>query len=256
MRFNFFIYIGFFTLLIISCSSKKDVLYLQNSDLDVNYEYQFLEYRIKTDDILKIDVNSIEPNAALIFSNSSARHDVSSNKVSMLYNGYHVSTSGDINFPLIGVVKVVDLTIEELREKLYNLISDGGILINPFIDIKILNTHFTILGEVNAPGRYEYIKNNINILEAIGMAGDLTINGKRRDIKIIRNHDGKQLISSVDLTRSDFLKGNNFQVISGDIIIVNPNTSRVKSAGIIGNSGTLLSLLSFITTSIIVITNN
>ena len=86
------------------------------------------------------------------------------------------------------------------------------------------------------------------------MAGDLTINGLRDDIKIIREINGKKNISSVDLTKSDFLVSENYQIISGDIILVNPNSTRVKNAGLIGNSGTLLSLLSFLLSSIIVIT--
>ena len=119
----------------------------------------------------------------------------------------------------------------------------------------MLNSYFTILGEVNNPGRYEYVKNNMNILEAIGIAGDLTINGKRVDIKVLRDDGNKKSISSIDLTKSSFLENDNFQIFSGDIIIVNPNSTRIKNAGIIGNSGTLLSLLSFILSSIIVISN-
>jgi len=105
------------------------------------------------------------------------------------------------------------------------------------------------------PGRYDYLKNNLNLLEAIGMAGDLTITGNRNDIKLIRRINGEEIISSVDLRSNILLNDKNFQILSGDIIIVNPNSTRVKNAGIIGNSGTLLSLLSFILSTIIV-TNN
>ena len=136
----------------------------------------------------------------------------------------------------------------------YDLIVKEGQLTDPVIDVKILNTYFIVLGEVNKPGRYEYLKNNINILEAIGIAGDLTINGKRNDIKLIREIDGERKISSIDLTNSE-LFSDRYQIFSGDIIIVNQNTNRVKSAGIIGNSGTLLSLLSFIL-SLVIVTSN
>ena len=109
---------------------------------------------------------------------------------------------------------------------------------------------------MNKPGKYEFLKNNLHILEAIGMAGDLTINGVRNDIKVITNSGGPDYKTySVDLTSKNAIN-NNFQIFSGDIIIVNPNSSKVKSAGVIGNTGNLLSLLSFILTSIIVISNN
>ena len=95
----------------------------------------------------------------------------------------------------------------------------------------------------------------MNLFEAIGMAGDLTINGLRNDIKIIRNVEGNKIISSIDLTNSDFIKEKNFQIFSGDIIIINPNNSRVKNAGVIDNSSSFFSLISIIISSIILITN-
>ena len=94
----------------------------------------------------------------------------------------------------------------------------------------------------------------MNILKAIGTAGDLKITGKRNDIKLIREFDGNKKIFNIDLTSTKYLNSEYYQIISGDIIIVNPNTTRIKNAGIIGNSGTLLSLLSFLT-SVILITN-
>ena len=87
------------------------------------------------------------------------------------------------------------------------------------------------------------------------MAGDLNITADRKDIKIIRENGNKKLIGSIDLTNSSYLNSDFYQIKSGDIIIVNPNYTRVKNAGIIGNSGTLISLLSFILTSIILINN-
>ena len=99
------------------------------------------------------------------------------------------------------------------------------------------------------------MENNLNVLEAIGLAGDLTINGKRKDIKIIRSVNGVNQLYNLDLTDTDFLTKKYFQIVSGDIIIVNPNSTRVKNAGIIGNSGTLLSLLSFLLSTVIVIGN-
>ena len=152
------------------------------------------------------------------------------------------------------------MTIIESVELVRKIIIENKILIDPIVDIKLLNTHFIILGEINRPGKYDFFKNNLNILEAIGMAGDLTINGERKEIKVLRNKimsDGSvsKKVFLLDLTNINFINSNAFQIFSGDVIIVNPNSSRVKNAGIIGNSGTLLSLLSFILSSIIVISN-
>ncbi len=241
----------------LSCSTKKNILYLQDSNDYVSYDFTFEDYKIKVDDILKIDLitminlESIIPEAKLL--NNSTNKDITS-KESMIYNGYQVNTSGNIIYPQLGEIKVAGKSVNELRLLMSNLVENKLDIKNPDIDIKILNLHYTILGEVNKPGRYEFIKNNLNLLEAIGMAGDLTINGERKEVKIIRSQNKKKNIISVDLTKSNILISE-FQIFSGDIIIVNPNTTRVKNAGIIGNSGTLLSLLSFLLSSIIVINN-
>ena len=97
------------------------------------------------------------------------------------------------------MIKVRGLTINEFRNKLYDKIIEKGILTNPNIDIKLLNANVTLLGEVNKPGTYSYNKNNMNFFEAIGMAGDLTINGKRDDIKLIREENGKIFTPSISI---------------------------------------------------------
>lgn len=215
---------------------------------------KYTQYKIKVDDILRIDVGSDNPETMLAFQPNSSNL-LSNNKETLVYSGYQVNSKGFIQFPNIGELKVIDNTIEEVRDLIYNIIVQRDILLNPFVDVKLLNSNFTILGEVVKPGKYDYLKNNINLLEAIGMAGDLTINGDRKKIKIIRDNQKKTKVFTVDLTKSKFINQEGFQIFSGDIIIVNPNSSRVKNAGIIGNSGTLLSLLSFILSSIIVISN-
>lgn len=247
------IFFSILILFIFSCSTKKGINYISdfNSTKDLNYKYK--DYKIKVDDILKIDVNSKNPEASIEFNPRALNTTMSTNKTSLIYNGYIVNNQGEIIFPVFGKLKVEGKTIGEVRDILYNKIKNEGYLKEPSVDVKLLNTNFTILGEVLNPGRYEYTENNINILEAIGMAGDLTITGKRDDVKIIRDINGKRQIREIDLTSIEIFKNNFFQIQSGDIIIVSPNSARVKNAGIIGNAGTLLSLLSFLLSSIIVI---
>ena len=254
MRLFFFFISTIF--LICSCSTSKDVLYMQDLENDSSFSAIYKEYRIQVDDILKIDVSSDDPQIASQFNSLAASANFPNNRESILYNGYQVSTKGNITFPSIGVFNVEGKTVRELRKQLYDSITIGGYLVNPKIDIKLVNSYFTILGEVKNPGRYDFLQNNLNIIEAVGLAGDLTINGKRNDIRLIRDYHGEKKVFTVDFTNTEFISSDNFQVFSGDIIIINPNTTRVKNAGIIGNSGTLLSLLSFILTSIIVISNN
>ena len=252
---RFFLFILLINILF-SCSTKKNILYLQDVNVNSTFEFDYSQYKIKVDDILKIDVYSDIPELTASCTKKINPTNLP-NRESLKFEGYQVSPEGFINFPSLGKIFVLDMTINELRLHLTNMITDKGFLIDPMIDIKFLNSSFTILGEVSKPGRYEYLSNNLNIFQAIGYAGDLTINGVRDDIKIIREDSkGIKSINSVDLTSVSVMKNDLFHIMPGDIIIVKPNTSRVKNAGIIGNSGTLLSLLSFLLSSIIIINSN
>ncbi len=242
----------FLIILTLSCSSKKNILFLQDSISTENYPVNFDANKIKSDDILKIKVSTESPELSAIYNPISNNNN---SKDSFLYNGYLVDNSGYIIFPVIGSVYVANLSTNEVSDLIKRLLIDKGLLVNPSIDVKIINSYFTILGEVNNPGRYNFLENNMDILQALGIAGDLTINGQRKNIKLIRNVSGDLKISTLDLTSSKFLTDGTFQIKPGDVIIVNPNSSRIKNAGVIGNSGTLLTLLSFILSSIIVISN-
>ncbi|MAV92562.1 MAG: ligand-binding protein [Candidatus Marinimicrobia bacterium] len=228
---------------------------MQDLDTSNKYSLNYEVYKIKVDDILKIEILSESLEASLIFNQKGLNPNSTNNKESLIFDGYQVNSVGKISIPSLGSIYVEGKTIDEVREDIYKIIVESGKLIDPNIDVKLLNSYFTVLGEVQNPGRHEFLKNNMNILEAIGMAGDLTINGKRNDIKIIRDIGNSNVVYSVNLTKTEFLTSDKYQVFSGDIIIVNPNTTKIKNAGIIGNSGTLLSLLSFILSSIIIISN-
>ena len=247
-------YLSLIFLLIFSCSSQKDILLLQDSSNSKNYKVQFEEIKIKSDDILRVKVSSQSPELANLFSYNEniGSNNLESNQIS----GYQVNRDGYINIPLLKAVNVKGLTLTEASIKIQKSLKEEGLLINSSVDVKIVNSYFTIIGEVNQPGRYNFLKNDIDIFQAIGLAGDLTINGKRDNIKVLRKNDDNLVVNTIDLTSSDLLISKNYQIFPGDIIIINPNNARVKNAGIIGNSGNLLSVLSFILSSIILITAN
>ena len=240
-----------------SCSSKKNLIYLQNIDDSETYTYNYEQYNLKIDDILKIDIGVVNPDMNnFLQTNSIPSLGFNSTLESQTLNGYKVDYDGNIFIPFLNKINVIGLSILDLKKYISSNLKSKGFITEPIVEIKLLNAHFTILGEVNVPGTYNYTDNDLNILEALGMAGDLTINGVRKSVKIIRKNTSTNKILTLDLTSNEIFKSDGFQVFSGDIIIVNPNTSRVKNAGIIGNSGTLLSLLSFVLSSIIVATNN
>jgi len=124
---------------------------------------------------------------------------------------------------------------------------------NPIVVCRILNAKVTVLGEVRNPGTYTFYENNLTILQALGLAGDLNINGVRKNIKVIRMENNQQKIGEIDLTKKDWMKSPFYFIKPNDVIIVNPNTAKVKSAGIIGSAGTLLGTISVILSSFLII---
>ena len=111
-----------------------------------------------------------------------------------------------------------------------------------------------MLGEVNRPGTYTFLEERVSIPQALGQAGDLTINGDRNNVLLIRDLDGNKFSEFIDLTKSDFVKSSNYYLKQNDILIIRPNNAKIKSAGLVGNTNTLVSILSLAVSLFIVIT--
>ncbi len=239
----------------LSCSSKKDILYLQNSNNNYNkLSFSDKENKILPNDILRIKVTSPDIEAVVPY-NKFENNNNNSLEILKL-SGYLVDNTGSINFPILGKISLKDKSYTEAENYIYDLLLKGNHLINHSVSIRLINAKYTVLGEVNNPGTFSFYESSLNINQALGYAGDLTINGKRKDIRLIRDSNEKIKIYNIDLTNSDYISSDSYRIRNGDIIIVNPNTSKVKNAGIIGNSGTLLSLLSFILSLVIITTNS
>lgn len=168
-------------------------------------------------------------------------------------NGYKVDSSGEIDLPLLGSIKVIDLTVNQistlLEEKLKSFV------VNPAVKTTILNFKFSVLGEVKIPQTFSGIDDKISIIQAIGMAGDLTINGDRSDITLLREVNGKFESTIIDLTSFDVISSPYYNLRQNDVIYVRPNTAKVKSSGLVGNVGTLISVLSLLLSLGIILTN-
>jgi len=238
-----------------SCSTKKDIILFQDFNSNDSISNIYDQYKLKVDDILKIEIKTEMPDDEILKSTTPNIYANQSSDISFQYYGYQIDANGFINFVPLGKIYVKGYTISEISDIISNKIIDSGILIKPVVDIKLINSNVTVLGEVNNPGSHKFIQSNFNILEAIGLSGGLTINAKRDDVRIIREINNERIVLKIDLT-NNIINDPHYQILPGDIIIVNPNSARVKNAGIIGNSGTLLSLLSFILSSIIVISNS
>lgn len=246
----------FFSLFIIfqSCSSKKDVLYLNISPTTSETDFAWTDLYIQPNDILSVKITADNPELAIPY-NLSAQQSNQGQANALLMQGYLVSNEGFINLPVVGLLKVSDLTMNQAESYIQRTLIDKGLLKNPVVICRLVNAKFTVLGEVKTPGTYTFYENNLTLLQALGLAGDLTINGVRKKITIIRTEKGKQTYSTIDLTKNDWFKSPYYFIKPNDVIVVDPNTAKVKSSGIIGNPGNFVSILSVLLSSIILIKN-
>lgn len=245
-----------FFILLSSCTSKKQLLYLNNaSDFTHNsIKFSSNEYNISSGDILKIEISSIIPEAVVVYNKVSAITGSSQNLQILQLEGYLVDNLGNINFPVLGKISTKDLNINQFENKLARLLIDGNHLTNPIVKVRRLNSKFTVLGEVRNPGTFSFVDEKLNVLQALGYAGDLTINGKRQ-ISLVRENDGLRSVYEIDLTNTDFLNKPLYEIKNNDIIIVKPNFSQVKSAGFIGSPASIASIASLILSITLLIIN-
>ncbi|MBW7676603.1 polysaccharide biosynthesis/export family protein [Chryseobacterium chendengshani] len=162
---------------------------------------------------------------------------------------YTIDTDGNIDFPQIGQVNTKDENIETLKEKLAGLISTY--VKSPVVNIKLINFKVSVLGEVAKPGTYVIPDGNITLLQTLGLAGDLTPYGVRNNILIVRNVDGKFTQQRIDITSAQFINSPYYYMKQNDMIYVQPNTVREKSARVDPNTGLYISVASVIASLVI-----
>lgn len=251
------------SVILVSCSSTNQIVYLNDYESHLQKDGSHLaflaskeKFDIQSGDILKIDVKSIIPEAAVVYNNSEDNIIRQSSSLDMMIlDGYRVEDNLSIKYPVLGKINVEGLSLNQLEQKITHLLIEGGHLKNPTIKISRLNSKFTVIGEVNNPGTFSYIDENINLLQAIGYAGDLTINGKRRNIILMRENKGKNKIYEINLTKSEIINKPYFYIKNNDVIIVEPNFSKVKSAGFIGSPASIASISSLLLSITLLIIN-
>lgn len=247
-------FILFIICFISGCTTKKDILYFQDIDQTNPIELNFETPKIQAYDILKITVGALEPSAVIPYNKTSTAAANASNLELMRLEGYEVSKNRTIEFPQLGTVSVQNQTPFQLATNIKKQLETGGHLIEPVVNVRLINAKFTVLGEVANPGTYNFTESKLTLLQAIGLAGDLTINGKRKNIKLIREINQERTVLHIDLTTSDWMNSDSYYVFPNDIIIIDPNNPKVKSAGFIGNLGTAISVVSVLLSSIILLT--
>lgn len=218
------------TLIIVSsCSSGKNLRYFPEiQDGSIQSNTPFPESVIQKSDILSITVSDLNPDAAAIINSPNAGGSTPGAAAAAPI-GYLVNTEGNIQFPMIGNVKAEGLTKNQLKDKIGKALVDKKILLDPIISIRFVNFRVTVLGEVNHPTVVTVPNEKISLLEALGLAGDMTIYAKRNNVLIIREANDQKIIKRLDLNSDELFTSPYYYLQSNDIVYVEPNKAKVAS---------------------------
>ena len=235
-------------LISISCASKKDVLYLQDID-SLNTEMDTLKNTpvIRKNDLLAITVSSVDKISAQPFNLPVV---AVGNQTQVMGNQqlqtYLVDANGNIEFPVLGTIKVAGLTkinaVEYLKKEISKYVK------NPIINLRITNFKVSVLGEVSRPGTFTIQDERITILEALSLAGDMTVYGKRKDVLVIREENGKKTYNKLDFTKASLLTSPYYYLQQNDVVMVSPNGAQVQSSAFNRNTSVYVSIISLLIT--------
>ncbi|MBI1287890.1 MAG: polysaccharide export protein [Flavobacteriales bacterium] len=207
-----------------SCITRKDISYFQDvsDSLSTQKISKGFEAVIQSGDILSVHVSSLSKEASSFFNVVGETTD------QQVANTYLVDADGNIEMPLIGLIHVSNLTTQVARDSLKQHLDKY--LVDPTVNIRIRNFKVTVLGEVAQPGVYTIPNEKITLMEALGLAGDMTIFAKRVNVLLIREDRGQREFVKLDLTSKEFFESDYYYLHSNDIIYVEPGKGKFASA--------------------------
>lgn len=221
-----------------SCTSYKNVPYLQNAEeiMAAQAELPLYDAKIMPKDLLTVTVNTTDPEAAAPFNMTvQTAQNLATSRTSYsqpVLQQYLVNNEGSIDFPVLGRLKVGGLTKNEaedmIREKLKPYLKEV-----PIVTVRMSNYKISVLGEVARPGTFTVSNEKVNVLEALAMAGDLTIWGMRDNVKLVREDaTGKREIIELDLTNAEIITSPYYYLQQNDILYISPNKTKAKNSDV------------------------
>lgn len=231
-RINYFSGLLILSILATSCVNTRKATYFNDvGDQEFKDQMENLEPVLQANDILSISVSSLNPEAAEIFNvaNLTATQSSSSEGKTTQASGYLIDQEDFIRFPFLGKIKAGGMTKKELREEITQELTDRKLLLEPIVDVRYLNYKVSVLGEVQNPSVLTIPSEKVSLLEALGLAGDLTIYAQRDNVLLIREKDGVKETHRINLTTDEIFTSPYYYLQSGDVVYVQPNRSKVAS---------------------------
>lgn len=220
------------TFIMMSCGSVKQIAYLQDAAADEISQMNSYTNVIKPGDMLSIIVSSSKPELAVPFNLYSVKSQMSSLNLqsgqSQTLEGYTVSPSGDIDFPTLGVLDIAGMTRSQLTDMLKEKLS--AYIPAPIITINFLNFKITVIGEVKSPGSFDVNGDRISVFEALGLAGDITEYGSRKDVLVIRENGNVREIGRLDLKSKKIFDSPFYYLQQNDVVCVDPIKTKAFNA--------------------------
>lgn len=207
-----------------SCVTQRNLEYLRDKQkTPVAYnEASFIDYKLKFNDALYIQINSIDDEASNVFAQGTGMQSLEPYGAYM--NSYTVDMEGFVQLPVIGKINVLGKTTSEVNEMIRDSVIN--ILSLPTVTVRLVNRYVSVLGEVRNPGHFVYSQDRFTIYNAIGLAGDINDYGNRREIVLTRNENGENIKINLDLTRADILSSPYYFIQPNDLIYVSPLRKR------------------------------
>lgn len=256
-----FIYIFLIGILCTSCIPLKDQIYLQDKGNNSTQNVEQIlskPYRLQVNDIVNIKIKTYDAKFAELFNNSLIVNQSKSLTVDALYfDGYSIDDHGNIRLPAIGELNVLGFTTEEVRKKIEEKLLSEFFKKEAelFVDVKLAGFRFTVNGEIQNPGTKIMYQDKITILEAVANAGDITITGDKKDVKIIRQFPQGSETFSIDLTDKNAMNSEVYYLKPNDYIYIKPLKQKSWGTGKTGieSLSTIITILSLATTTFLLL---
>jgi polysaccharide biosynthesis/export protein len=210
-----------------SCLGTRNAIYFNvMKDSVTQIQYQSPEAIIQKNDLLHIAVSSRSSEESKMYNMPSPGNGASNS----VLGGYLVGEDGNIAFPILGAIKAEGLTKSKLQDSITAMFIERKLLLDPIVSVRNLNYKITVLGEVLRPGVINVPSEKINLLEALGFAGDLTIYANRKNVLLIREENNQRIFKILNLNSNDIFSSPYFYLKPNDVIYIEPNRAKISSA--------------------------
>ncbi|WP_343522480.1 polysaccharide biosynthesis/export family protein [Pedobacter sp.] len=245
------------TVLVSSCVSNKKIAYFQDiqtiNQAKLENAAKFVEPTIQPDDILSINIFTLNPQSGVVINQAASTPTLggnTNNSLATQSTGFLVDKNGEVELSLAGKVKVAGLTTYQARELIREKVS--VFYKEPNVQLRFANFKISVLGEVNAPSAYTLPNEKVSILDALSLAGDLTIYGRRDNVLIVRDNNGKKEFARLDLNSSNIFNSPFYYLKQNDVVYVEPNKRKVSASNSaqIQTIGVIASVISVIVLAI------